>query len=224
MHTNNDAPYTNNSEDDTFKVRKVPLPVTASACWALTIGILLFLGLDVAGYIVGGVAGLLILVGAFWRPLRSGLSPAIVQMVPLWGIVAWADRVGTCRKLRAAGIYMNDDTTATIPATTSRKRDRQAIRTYTVAFNGTGQAGMSPERIRRQLELNCRVWGCKSFAFQENDKHPGRYTIQLSTSDHVRTTLDAPVVGVLDPLGAYQLPDDGWYGWEGWDDLDDVDK
>ena len=216
---NNNASHINNSEDAMLKTSKVPLPITASVCWALTIGMLLFLGLDVAGYIIGGVAGLLILTGIFWRPLRSGLSPAIVQLVPLWGIVAWADRVRTCRKLRAAGIYMNDDTATTIPATTRCKRDRQAIKTYTVVFDGGGQPGMSPERIQRQLELNCRVWKCRSFAFQEDSNRPGRYVIQLSTADHVRTTLDDPVIGVLDSLGAYQLPDGGWDGWEGWDDL-----
>lgn len=227
MHTNCNTSRAKTSQDNTVKIQTAPsvtVAITASVCWGIAIGLLLLLGLDVAGYVVGGIAGLLILAGIFWRPLRSGLSPEIVHLAPIWGIVARLDRISTCYRLRTAGIYTSDDATATIPATTSSRRDRQAVRTYTVIFNGAGQAGMSPDRIRRQLELNCRVWGCRSFAFQEDDKRPGRYVIQLSTSAHVRTTLDSPVVGVLDPLGAYQLPDDGWEGWEGWDDLDDADR
>ena len=220
MYTKGYTSPAETSQDSTAKTRTTPSATNAvatSACWGATIGLLLLLGFDVAAHLIGGIAGALIVAGMFCRPMRSGLSPTIVQLIPFWGIIARLDRISTCRKLRAAGIYTDDDTAATIPATTSRERDRQGARTYTVVFNGAGQPGMSPDRIRRQLEMNCRVWGCRSFAFQEDDNRPGRYTVQLSTSDHVRTTLDAPVIGVLDSLGAYPLPDNGW---EGWDDLD----
>lgn len=219
MHSNNIA---DNSRNDnaaiTHKRPSAAGAVGATACWACTIAILLLAGLDVPGYIVGGLAGVLIITGFFAHPLRSGLSPAIVQLIPFWGIVARRDRINTCRRLRTAEIYTTGDTAATIPATTSCTRGTHGSRTYTVAFNGSGQANMGPDRIRRQLELNCRVWGCRSFAFQEDDKHPGRYTIQLSTSDHVRTVLDSPILGIADAEADHRID-----GWEAWDDLG-IDK
>ena len=38
-----------------------------------------------AGWIVTAIAAAFVVAGIFYRPLRSGLSPAITMFVPLWG-------------------------------------------------------------------------------------------------------------------------------------------
>lgn len=149
-------------------------------------------GYKTIGWAVASFATVLFVVGIFWRPFRSGDSPAIVYMVPVWGMVARSDRVTTCNTLRIAKIYNDSDQTATIPATTWKKHGDTYVR-----FDGGGQAGMAPDHIKELLEQNARVWRCKAFAISEDSKRPGKITLQLSPGETVQTALDRPITGVI---------------------------
>lgn len=144
------------------------------------------------GWLVVGVILVAFIAGIVWRPLRSGASPAIVYVVPLWGIVARLDRVATCRALRTAKIYTDADKTKTIPATTWHANGDTFV-----YFDGGGLAGMNPDHLRDLLTQNARVWRCRSFAVSEDRENPGRITVQLSSHETVRTTLDRAITGVI---------------------------
>lgn len=144
------------------------------------------------GWLVVGVILIAFVAGIFWRPLRSGASPAIVYVVPIWGIVARLDRVSTCAKLRTAKIYTNADKTRVIPATTWKAHGDTFVR-----FDGGGEAGMNPDHIHDLLVQNARVWRARSFAISENRENPGVITLQLSRSDTVHTVLDDAITGVI---------------------------
>lgn len=144
------------------------------------------------GWLVVGVILVAFIAGIVWRPLRSGASPAIVYIVPIWGIVARLDRVSTCAKLRIAKIYANPDKTKTIPATTWKAGGDTFVR-----FDGGGEAGMNPDHIHDLLVQNARVWRARSFAISEDRENPGVITLQLSRSDVVRTALDDAITGVI---------------------------
>ena len=173
------------------------VPVLASLLWPSVSTVLIMLGYDVPGIFVAVTAVGLLVAGAFCRALRSGLSPAIVQVIPIWGIVARLDRIATCKKLHRAGIYTDKVASHTIPATTIHCRNRKE-RTYTVMFNGAGEPDMDPGRIDTLLTRNVRVWGCRSFNLQEDATRPGRYTIRMSTTDHVSGSLDESYLALFD--------------------------
>ena len=156
------------------------------------VGIAFITGNDTIGWMLAGLVAVLVIAGIFWRPLRSGVSPAIVYVVPIWGMVVRIDRVTTCKALRTAKIYNDEDKTAVIPATTWRKDGD----TY-VKFDGGGQAGMNPDHLKDLLQQNARVWRCRSFAISEDAKNPGLITLQLSPGETVRTSLDRPITGVV---------------------------
>jgi len=144
------------------------------------------------GWIVIAIAAAFVVVGIFYRPLRSGLSPAIIMLVPLWGVVARCDRVGTCAKLRKAGIYKDPDKTKTIPATTWRKHGDTFVE-----FDGGGEPGMSPDHISELLAKDARIWRARSFAVSEDPDRPGLVTVQLSKAATVHTILDDPIMGAI---------------------------
>lgn len=144
------------------------------------------------GWMIVVVAVALVIAGIFWRPLRSGDSPIIVYAVPVWGIVAQFDRVGTSQKLRVAKIYNAEDKTKTLPATTYKQHGDTFVR-----FDGGGEAGMNPDHIKELLEQNACVWRCRSFAVSEDPVKPGKLTLQLSLGDAVRTELDNAITGVV---------------------------
>lgn len=150
------------------------------------------IGVDAMGWALSAVTILLIVAGIGWRPLRSGLTPSIVLLVPIWGLVARLDRIATCNALRVAKIYADPDKTRTIPATTWRKNGDVFVR-----FDGGGQPGMSPAHLNELLQQNARVWRCRSFAISEDSEHVGRFTLQLSPKDTVQTMLDQPIIGVV---------------------------
>lgn len=156
------------------------------------IGLPFITGTDTIGWVVAGLVAVLVIAGIFWRPLRSGASPAIVYMMPIWGMIARIDRVSTCKALRTAKIYNDEDKTATIPATTWKKDGDTYVR-----FDGGGQAGMNPGHIGELLTQNARVWRCRSFAISEDRENPGVITLQLSRSDTVHTVLDDAITGVI---------------------------
>ncbi|MBS6623270.1 hypothetical protein NUU00_10050 (plasmid) [Bifidobacterium breve] len=159
---------------------------------AALIAVLFMAGYKTIGWGLTALVAALFVVGIFWRPIRSGASPAIVYMVPVWGMVARADRVDTCAALRTAKIYNDPDKTHVIPATTWKQRGD----TY-VFFDGGGEAGMAPDHLKELLQLNARVWRCRSFAISEDSKRPGRITLQLSPGETVQTALDRPITGVV---------------------------
>lgn len=146
----------------------------------------------VAGWVVVAIAVVLVIAGIFYRPLRSGLSPAITVLVPLWGFVARCDRVSTCAKLRKARVYTDPDKTKAIPATTWHKNHDTFVK-----FDGGGELGMSPDHIRELLERDARVWRARSFAVSEDPERPGMITVQLSKEAAVHTALDDPIEGVV---------------------------
>lgn len=150
------------------------------------------IGIDMMGWVLSVVAILLAVAGICWRPFRSGLTPSIVLLVPIWGLVARLDRIATCKALRVAKIYTDPDGARTIPATTWRKNGDVFVR-----FDGGGQPGMSPAHLNELLQQNARVWRCRSFAISEDSKHVGRFTLQLSPKNTVQTTLDQPIIGVV---------------------------
>lgn len=160
--------------------------------WLAVIVLPFMLHADIIGWLALAVAVILLVAGIFWKPLRSGMSNALVGLVPLWGIVARFDRVNTCSKLRRAEIYTDEDKTKTIPATTY-KRDGDTF----VRFDGGGESGMNPDHLRELLTQNARVWRCRSFAISEDSANPGLFTVQLSTSPTVKTALDNAVIGIL---------------------------
>lgn len=166
--------------------------IAATLVWLVAIFMLMVGNAPSVAILVAVAAVALIVAGCFWRPLRSGYTGWWVAMVPVWGIVARSDQISTCKALRRAGIYTDDDKTKTIPATTY-KRGSDVF----VQFDGNGEAGMSPEALRELLSTNARVWGCRSFAISEEVAHPGRWTIQLSPHDHVDNPLDHAVIGVV---------------------------
>jgi len=145
-----------------------------------------------AGWIVTAIAAAFVVAGIFYRPLRSGLSPAITMFVPLWGGVARCDRVNTCARLRKARIYTDPDKTRTIPATTWRKHGDTFVE-----FDGGGEPGMSPDHISELLARDARVWRCRSFAVSEDPDRPGLITLQLSKGATVHTILDDPIMGTI---------------------------
>ena len=167
-------------------------PFVFSAFW-LVGGIILYFSVKPIWfwlYVV--LVAALVVAGIFFRSFRSGMSPWIVQVVPLWGIVARLDQVSTCEKLRKARIYVDDDPTKTIPATTRKEHKDTFVR-----FNGGGEPDMDPNHLRDLLSKNARVWRCKSFAISEDKDRPGVFTIQLSPAKTVHTELDDPVIGVV---------------------------
>ncbi len=146
----------------------------------------------IAGWIVVAIVAALVIAGIFYRPLRSGLSPAITVLVPLWGFVARCDRVSTCAKLRKARIYTDPDKTKTIPATTWHKNHDTFVK-----FDGGGEPGMSPDHVRELLKKDARVWKARSFTVSEDSERPGLITLQLSKAATVHTMLDDPIKGTI---------------------------
>lgn len=150
------------------------------------------IGIDEIGWALSVLVVLLVVAGIVWRPLRSGLTLAIVSLVPIWGLVARLDRIATCKALRTAKIYTDPDSTHVIPATTWKMDGDTFVR-----FDGGGQPGMAPEHIKELLQQNARVWRCRSFAISEDAQNPGLITMQLSRRPAVRTVLDRPLTGVV---------------------------
>lgn len=170
------------------------LALAGTLLWLLAVAVALLADAAALAVVVLVVAGLLVVAGAFWRPLRSGLTPQWTMLVPLWGLVARWDRVSTCAKLRTAGIYTDPNPRHTIPATTYRRAGDRFVQ-----FDGRGQAGMDPVTIDAILAKQARVWSSRSYAISEDPAHPGRFTVQLSKADHIRTALDSAITGVVDP-------------------------
>lgn len=170
------------------------IALAGTLLWVLAVAVALLADAAALAVVVLVAAALLVVAGAFWRPLRSGLTPQWTALVPLWGLIARWDRVRTCTRLRTAGIYTDKNPRRTIPATTYRR----AGDTF-VQFDGHGQAGMDPATIDAILEKQARVWSSRSYAVSEDPDRPGRFTLQLSKADHIRTALDSAITGVVDP-------------------------
>lgn len=53
--------------------------------WLAVIVLPFMLHADIIGWLALAVAVILLVAGIFWKPLRSGMSNALVGLVPLWG-------------------------------------------------------------------------------------------------------------------------------------------
>lgn len=160
--------------------------------WVAAIVALWLIDQHAAATAVAVVALLIVLVSVVYRPLRSRMSGGWVAFVPVDGLIARGNQIRTCEKLRRAGIYRPDKPTDTIPAHTSHKRGETIVQ-----FDGSGEAGMSPDHLAKILTENARVWGARSFAIVEDDARPGRYTVTLYKSAVAPSALDDAIVGVV---------------------------
>lgn len=191
---------TNKLHDETVRAKSPahsPHPLssslTATACWLMSVPILVAVGYADWAIAVGMVIATLLLLGVFCPALRSGSSPRVIWLLPLWGVVACTDRLRTSRKLRLSGILDTDASDGPIPASTSTLRTDDGTRLLVVRFDGRGLPGMTPTRIDDLLSRNISVWGCRSHRLSEDARRPGLFTITMSKGDHVPSPLDMPV-------------------------------
>lgn len=161
--------------------------------WVLAAILLYLLGLREACWAVVAVALVLVALGLFVPYLRRGDSLPVVYMVPVWGLVARGQRVRTSHALRRVHLYMPERPTQTIPAHTAHKRGGTVV----ITFDGSGQPGMSPERIAEIMAREARYWGARSYSVVENPARPGFYTVTLYRSATPPSGLDDAVVGVV---------------------------
>lgn len=161
--------------------------------WLVAAAVLYAFGLREACWAVLAVAAVLFLVGCFVPYLRRGDSLPVVYLVPVWGLVARHQRVKTTHDLERVRLLRRERPTQTIPAHTARKRGGTTVLT----FDGSGQPGMSPEHIGQIMEQEARFWGARSFTVDEDEQHPGRYTVMLYRSATPPSELDVDVVGVV---------------------------
>lgn len=169
------------------------IAVVGSCSWVVVAVVLFVVKLEPLAYGIIALAVVLVIAGFFCGPMGSGLSFGWTALIPVWGLVARADRIRTCGKLRDAKIFLSDDPAATIPAHTY-KRNKDVF----VQFDGGGLSDMNPEHLRELLVRNARVWRCRSFAISEESERPGLFTIQLSKNSTVTTLLDRPITGVVE--------------------------
>lgn len=168
------------------------IAMVCSLLWLLAVAALWVYDLHTAAVAVGVVAVLLAVTSLCWRPMRSTMSGAWVALVPLGGVLARSNQIRTCAALERAGIYKRRKPTATIPAHTSRRRSCTTVR-----FDGSGEAGMSPEKLAKRLAENARVWGARSYSISEDAGRPGRYTLRLYRSEVAPSALDTDLVGTV---------------------------
>lgn len=168
------------------------IAMVCSLLWLLAVAVMWVYDLHTAAVAVGVVAVLLAVISLCWRPMRSTMSGAWVALVPLGGILARSNQIRTCAALERAGIYKRRKTTATIPAHTSRRRSCTTVR-----FDGSGEAGMSPEKLAKRLAENARVWGARSYSITEDAGRPGRYTLRLYRAEVAPSALDTDLVGTV---------------------------
>lgn len=167
-------------------------PLLGSLLWVVAIIALLVAHMQGAAIAVAVVGGFLAITALIYMPMRSSISGAWVFFIPLTGLIARLSQISTCGKLRRAGIYRPDKPTDTIPAHTSHEHGATVVR-----FDGSGEAGMSPDHLAKILTENARVWGARSFAIVEDDERPGRYTVTLYKMATAPSTLDDAIVGVV---------------------------
>lgn len=168
------------------------MAMVCSLLWVMAVAVLWVYDLHTAAVAVGVVAVLLAVTSLCWRPMRSTMSGAWVVMIPLGGILARLNQIRTCDALERAAIYKRRKLTATIPAHTSRRRSCTTVR-----FDGSGEAGMSPEKLAKRLAENARVWGARSYSITEDAGRPGRYTLRLYRYEVAPSALDTDIVGTV---------------------------
>lgn len=168
------------------------MAMVCSLLWVMAVAVLWVYDLHTAAIAVGVVAVLLAVTSLCWRPMRSAMSGGWVALVPLGGILARANQIRTCEALERAGIYKRRRPTATIPAHTVRRRSCTTVR-----FDGSGEAGMSPEKLAKRLAENARVWGARSYSISEEANRPGRYTLRLYRAEVAPSALDTDIVGTV---------------------------
>lgn len=168
------------------------IAMVCSLLWLLAPVVLWVYDLHTAAIAVGAVAVLLAVASLCWRPLRSAMSGGWVAMIPLGGILARLNQIRTCAALERAGIYKRCKPTATIPAHTVHRRSCTTVR-----LDGSGEAGMSPEKLAKRLAENARVWGARSYSISEDAARPGRYTLRLYRSEVAPSVLDTDIVGTV---------------------------
>lgn len=168
------------------------MATVGSLLWVVAVAALCVYGLRTAAIAVGVVAILLAVTSLCWRPMRSAMSGGWVALIPLGGVLARANQLRTCEALELAGIYKRRKPTDTIPAHTSRRRSCTTVR-----FDGSGEAGMSPEKLAKRLAENARVWGARSYSISEDAARPGRYTLRLYRSEVAPSALDTDIVGTV---------------------------
>lgn len=168
------------------------MAMVCSLLWVMAVAVLWVYDLHTAAIAVGVVAVLLAVTSLCWRPMRSAMSGGWVALVPLGGILARANQIRTCEALERAGIYKRRKPMATIPAHTVHRRS-----CTTVCFDGSGEAGMSPDKLAKRLAENARVWGARSYAISEEANRPGRYTLRLYRSEVAPSALDTDIVGTV---------------------------
>ncbi len=169
------------------------IAIVCSLLWVMAVAVLWVYDLHTAAVSVGAVAVLLAITSLCWRPLRSTMSGAWVMFVPLGGVLARANQIRTCDALDRAAIYKRHKVTATIPAHTVHRRSCTTVR-----FDGSGEAGMSPEKLAKRLAENARVWGARSYSITEDAGRPGRYTLRLYRSEVAPSALDTDIVGTVE--------------------------
>lgn len=168
------------------------MATVGSLLWVVAVAALWVYGLHTAAVAVGAVAVLLAVTSLCWRPLRSAMSGGWVAMIPLGGILARLNQIRTCAALERAGIYKRCKPTATIPAHTVHRRSCTTVR-----LDGSGEAGMSPEKLAKRLAENARVWGARSYSISEDAARPGRYTLRLYRAEVAPSALDTDIVGTV---------------------------
>lgn len=165
------------------------VPLLATALWLVALGVLWYLKETVWFWSVVALAVALVVVGCFLRPMRSGLH-GWNYLVPFWGLVAWHDRVQTCRKLVKAEIL--DANEGLIPATTYTENGDTVVE-----LHGKGVRGLTQSRIEQKLNENVSVWDCQSYQVSHDQKHPTWFKLVLSVEETVSSPLD-DVVEVAD--------------------------
>lgn len=168
------------------------IATVCSLLWVGAVAVLWVYDLRTAAIAVGVVAVLLAVTSLCWRPMRSAMSGGWVALVPLGGVFARSNQIRTCAALERAGIYKRRKPTATIPAHTVHRRSCTTVR-----FDGSGEAGMSPEKLAKRLAENARVWGARSYSITEDAGRPGRYTLRLYRSEVAPSALDTDIVGTV---------------------------
>lgn len=165
-------------------------PLLGSLLWVVAIIALLVAHMQTAAITVAVVAVLLAVTALIWKPMHSTVSGSWVYFMPLTGMYARMNQIDTCKKLQKAGAYKPDKPTDAIPAHTRHKQGATIVE-----FDGSGEAGMSPENLAKILTENARVWGARSFAIVEDDARPGRYSVTLYKTATAPSALDNAIVG-----------------------------